>query len=253
MTFGESELLAGLRGLGLEAGDAVLVHSSLSSLGWVSGGAPTLIGALLAAVGPGGTVLFPALTGSETDSPDAPPFCDVRRTPTWVGRVPETALAHPEAVRSCHPTHSVCAIGARAEELTAAHEHALTPCGVGSPYVRLAAAGGKILLLGVNHTRNTTFHTAEELEGVDYVFIPGGPLHCTVRDRDGVVRELWTPIHRWDIPRQFEAMHPALCEAGIVRPGGVCNAAARIMSAQALIDFLVAALRADPRCLCAGA
>jgi aminoglycoside 3-N-acetyltransferase len=43
---------AGLRGLGLGADDLMVVHSSLSSFGWVDGGADTAIEALLAAVAP---------------------------------------------------------------------------------------------------------------------------------------------------------------------------------------------------------
>ena len=65
-------LSAGLRSLGLEPGTVVLVHSSLSRLGNVRGGADTVVDVLLDAVSPGGTVLFPALTGSVDDGPDRP-------------------------------------------------------------------------------------------------------------------------------------------------------------------------------------
>ena len=54
-----------LASLGLRAGHHVLVHSSLSSLGHVDGGAETVVRALLDVVGPTGTVLVPTLTGSE--------------------------------------------------------------------------------------------------------------------------------------------------------------------------------------------
>ncbi len=62
-----------LHALGLSDGDVVLVHSSLSGLGWVQGGAGTVIDALVEAVGPGGTVLFPTLTGTEQDGAEHPP------------------------------------------------------------------------------------------------------------------------------------------------------------------------------------
>jgi aminoglycoside N3'-acetyltransferase len=41
----------GLRELGLRRGDVVEVHSSLSSFGWVEGGAATAVDALMAVVG----------------------------------------------------------------------------------------------------------------------------------------------------------------------------------------------------------
>ena len=40
-------LASDLRALGLEAGACVIVHSSLSSLGWVSGGAVAVVQALI--------------------------------------------------------------------------------------------------------------------------------------------------------------------------------------------------------------
>src|SRR5215210_5495176 len=80
-----------LRRLGLGEGAVVLVHSSLSRLGNVKGGADAVVDSLLTAVGPTGTVLFPTLTGTEHDGPDAPPVVDVRSTPCWTGRIPETA------------------------------------------------------------------------------------------------------------------------------------------------------------------
>ncbi len=89
-----------LRHLGLGSGDVVLVHSSLSRLGHVKGGAPAVVDALLRAVEPGGTVLFPTLTGSEHDGPARPPHLDVRRTVCWTGRIPETARLRPDACRT---------------------------------------------------------------------------------------------------------------------------------------------------------
>lgn len=61
-----------LRRLGIGRAMDMLVHSSLSSIGWVEGGAETVIHALLSAVSPAGTILMPALNGSPEDSPQNP-------------------------------------------------------------------------------------------------------------------------------------------------------------------------------------
>jgi len=66
----------GLRALGLGAGDLVVVHSSLSSFGWVDGGADAVIDALLAAVAPGGTVVMPTLTFGPYTPENPPPLFD---------------------------------------------------------------------------------------------------------------------------------------------------------------------------------
>src|SRR5205085_1308062 len=46
-------------------------------------------------------------------------------------------------------------------------------------YRTLAAHGGRILLLGVDHTRNTTIHAAEFLAGLPHI---SGPGYAAVRD-----------------------------------------------------------------------
>ena len=60
--------LAGdLRALGIGAGDVLLVHSSLRSLGWVSGGALAVVQALLDVLGPAGTLVVPSQTTGNRD------------------------------------------------------------------------------------------------------------------------------------------------------------------------------------------
>ena len=48
-----------LNRLGINNNDIVLVHSSLSSLGWVCGGAQAVIIALMEVVGNSGTLVMP--------------------------------------------------------------------------------------------------------------------------------------------------------------------------------------------------
>src|SRR5258708_9670122 len=143
-----SGLVEDLRKLGLPEGADVLVHSSLSRLGNVIGGAETVMSALGDVVGPSGTLLFPTLTGAASPRPSRPPRVHVRSTPCWTGRIPETARQSPGARRSVHPTHSVAAIGASAETYAIGHEQSATPCDEHSPYFRLVESGGWILVLG---------------------------------------------------------------------------------------------------------
>src|SRR5689334_15505508 len=56
-----------LRALGVRPGEILLVHSSLSSLGWVCGGPVAVVQGLLDALGPDGTLVVPTQTGSLTD------------------------------------------------------------------------------------------------------------------------------------------------------------------------------------------
>lgn len=67
MPITKKSLLEDLKGLGIEKGDTLLVHSSLSSLGWVCGGAQSVIMALIEAVGKEGTIVMPTHSGDWSD------------------------------------------------------------------------------------------------------------------------------------------------------------------------------------------
>ncbi|WP_407841946.1 aminoglycoside N(3)-acetyltransferase (plasmid) [Streptomyces sp. DSM 116496] len=172
-----ASLAAELRGLGLRPGETLLVHSSLSSLGWVCGGAATVVTALLDVLGDAGTLVVPTHSGDNSDPaqwanppvPEAwwadiratmPPF-DARTTPTrGMGAVPEAVRTWPGAVRSGHPQTSFAALGPRAATLTDGHA---PDCRLGerSPLARLEEAGARILLLGAGFDSCTAFHLAE--------------------------------------------------------------------------------------------
>jgi len=246
VTVTSAEIAAALRRLGLEEGDVVLVHSSLSSLGHVEGGAEAVIEALLQVVGPSGTVVVPTLTGSPSDGPDNPPTFDVRATPCWTGCIPETFRRRPDAVRSLHPTHSVAAIGRKAAWLAAGHEHSPTPCGPDTPYGRLVALRGKVLLLGVDHNRSTLFHHIEEEAHVPY-HLQKEPIQARVTDAEG--REFLTPpiyIHSWETPRDFNRVEPRLISGGAERVGMVGSAPTRLVDAARMVEIVLAELARDP-------
>ena len=60
-------LVADLTALGVEPGMALLLHSSLSSLGWVCGGPQAVIVALETVLGPAGTLVVPTHSGANSD------------------------------------------------------------------------------------------------------------------------------------------------------------------------------------------
>lgn len=57
----KTELVEELKGIGLQEGMEIEVHSSLSSFGYVEGGAETVIEALMECVGKNGSIFMPAL------------------------------------------------------------------------------------------------------------------------------------------------------------------------------------------------
>lgn len=243
---GRSEIAEDLRRLGLREGQHVLVHSSLSSLGRVEGGAPAVVHALLDVLGEGGTLLAPTLTGTEDIVPGGEWLFDAETSRSWTGVIPETVRTWPGAVRSLHPTHSVAAIGAAALRLTRGHEDCVTPCGPGSPYRRLAEEPeGRILLLGCDHEANTTLHAVEEMAAADY-HLHEVPIHARIRSGATELRRtLW--IHRYGTERRFGALEPLLLERGLQAQGRVGGAIARLVQAQGLVRLGASVLAVAPR------
>lgn len=153
-----TDIVSGLRSMGVRGGDLIQVHSSLSSFGFVEGGAEAVVDALLELVAPGGTVMVPTFNhGAEY-------VFDVKTSPSYNGAITEAFRRRPQAARSVHATHAYAAIGPLAGELCAGHLKAGT-FGMESPLGKLARRGGWVLLLGVGMNRCTAGHLGERKAG----------------------------------------------------------------------------------------
>jgi aminoglycoside N3'-acetyltransferase len=193
----EEALAADLRKLGLKPGMEVMVHSSLSKLGAVQGGAKTVINALLAAIAPGGTLVAPSFNHARAK------VFNVLTTPTINGAIPDALWRDPRALRSVHSTHAMAAIGPKAEIYTD-YPPTAGLWAADSPIGRLIQRGGYILSLGVNQYATTAAHVAEismnapcldQFGNTDYIVLPDGTIgqirgiawrdaHCPVDIKD---------------------------------------------------------------------
>jgi aminoglycoside 3-N-acetyltransferase len=246
-----TSLSADLRTLGLAAGDTVLVHSSISSVGFVAGHVQAVVQALLNVLGQDGTLVVPTHTPFNSDpehwrNPPVPaswwptiksrfPGYDVKRTPSrHMGILPETVRTWPGAHRSDHPQVSFAALGAGAETVTGAHPLG-DDLGDGSPLGAIYRANGKVLLIGCGHERNTSLHLAECRQPHPPMTENGAAI------RDGDEGSRWVT---WTAPvadtSDFGRLGAEFEATGAVTIGAFGSADARLMSQPGLVDFATA-------------
>ena len=166
-----------LEKVGVKQDQSIMVHTSLSSLGFVCGGAQIIIEALLEGVGEEGTIMMPTQSWKNLD-PEAGvhweepkewwqlirdnwPAYDKNITPTnTMGAVAEMFRSWPGSLRSDHPARSVAAWGKNAKYLTQNHDLS-NIFGEGSPIAKLYELDGYVLLIGVDYDKNTSIHLAD--------------------------------------------------------------------------------------------
>lgn len=167
-----------LAALGLAPGDVVMVHASVRSVGPVYGGPDEIHRAIVDAVSPGGAMLMYVGCPNGYDeigrgrlSPqeetalraNLPPFDPLTaRADRSNGALAELFRSWPGTLVSPNVGVRMAARGDRAAWLVA--EHPLDfPHGRGTPFEKLVAAKGKVLLLGSDHDQVTLMHHAEEI------------------------------------------------------------------------------------------
>ena len=234
---------ASLRTLGLKAGDILFVHSSLSSIGYVDGGADTVVDAILGVLGPTGTLVVPTFTDFHKVATDS--VFDPVGDPSDMGRISEAARTRPEALRSIHLKESMAAVGPHAEEITAVQGPS---CWSGEgPFWKLYYLDARIMLLGVPYLRSTFFHVIEQHVQTPYRYFDD--VEAQVREPDGTQRPLLTRTFRSKpgFPgNDFNKFGAILERRGLVSVGAVGNAMARLFSAKEAMEVGVEEYRDDP-------
>jgi aminoglycoside 3-N-acetyltransferase len=245
------QIVRDLRGLGVRTGQTLLVHASLRSLGWVTGGAPTVVAGLRQAVGPDGHVVVP--TGTEANSKTSRahqahiatltpeqvdrfhltmPAFDKDTTPSGMGAISEALRTTNGAARSAHPQSSFAAIGPEADLLMADHP---LECHLGqdSPLGRLDKLDAQVLMIEVGYWAFTGFHLAE------YLYTPRPPKRtyaCVVTDPDGTTR--WAEYDDVVLDDQeFEDIGQSLEKNMAVKRGKVGHAQCRLVPLHAAVEF----------------
>lgn len=169
------DFITSFRKLDIDRTRPVIVHTSLSAFGEVLGGVETVLGALLSSFD---TLIMPVFTYKTMVTPELGPpdnaitygsgkdanrmaeiFQPEMPADKMMGVLAETFRKHPGVLRSTHPILSFAGINAAPIlEMQKTHDPLL-------PIQGLVDGEGFVLLMGVNHTVNTSIHYGEKLSG----------------------------------------------------------------------------------------
>ncbi len=247
----KEDIIKALTEVGVKKGQSIMVHTSLSSLGFVCGGAQIVIEALLEAVGKDGTIMMPTQSWKNLDPSsgvhweepeewwqiirDNWPAYNKDITPTnTMGAVAEMFRKWPGTLRSDHPARSVAANGKYAETLTKDHDLS-NIFGEGSPIGKLYELDGYVLLIGVGYDKNTSLHLADVRANY--------PSKHNCKEYSAVMENgtrIWKEYETLFVDGEdFEQIGEAFEKECIVKKATLGNGTLTLMKQRQLVDFAV--------------
>ncbi|MFN5347486.1 MAG: AAC(3) family N-acetyltransferase [Bacteroidota bacterium] len=240
----KEDLIDQIKNIGVAKGDHLLVHCSLSKIGYINGGALTLIEALLEAVGPEGTLLMPAFPakGRNKDYLLENTVFELNNTPSQMGATSETFRKMTGVKRSFHPTDSVCAFGKEADYFTNSHFGNITPYNEFSPFRKLCNKHGKILMLGTTlNGACTNLHTLEDAVVFKYPVYDDQIFTVKMIDHHGIIHAMETKVHNplWSAKRNCDALKPLFEKEQALINGKIGEATCMLIDANKMLEVMI--------------
>ncbi len=240
----KQKLFADFVKIGIKQGDSVLVHCSLSKIGYVEGGAKTIVDALFETIGESGTLLFPTFpaTGRHKTYLEEDHIFDLKNTPSQMGSVTEHFRKLEGVYRSLHPTDCVAAKGTHAEYYTNSHFGELTPYTANSPFRKLCAKNGKILMLGTTlNGACTNLHTLEDAVDFKFPVYDEKIFEVKMIDAAGNKLTMKTKVHNPDYSakRNCDALKPIFEKENVLVNGEIGEAKSMLIDANKMLEVMI--------------
>lgn len=248
----KADLITDLKALGLKPKDGIILHVSLSSIGWIIGGERTLIEAIQTVITPNGTIVMPSQSGNVSDpaeweNPPVPsawvekiranmPPYHPDLTPTYaIGRVAEYFRSLKSVKRSAHYKNAFAAWGHGVEPLLDPHApgHAFDE---ESPLQRMLDRAFKVCLIGTSYDSVTALHYAESQS---YIKRSIKDLYYMHTDEQTEIRY----VYEFDyVTDEFAAIGQAFEQSFRPQKGLIGQANAKLIRLTDLVPFAIAYL-----------
>lgn len=237
MTYTKNDLKEQMSAMGIKPNDTVIIHTSFKAVGDIEGGPEAFIDAFCEYLYDG---LFIVPTQTWANVTKDSPIYDPETSEPCIGLVPRTAYKRKDGIRSLHPTHSMWVHGKGKEDFVKDEENAETPARVGGAWWKLGETGAKILLIGVDHGRNTYIHVVDEIAGLDDR-LSDEPWDVTVKTYGG--QAVTHPFRPHDASRtgslNFNNFEEAFVCHGAQTSGQIGDAYTRVVNAAKCRDVLL--------------
>lgn len=228
--FTKEDILKQLNSFKFVKGKPVIVHSSLKAVGKINGGAEALLEVLIEFfTKDGGLLCVPTHTWKDL-------VLDLRENETCIGVLPQVATSFKGAVRTLHPTHSMAVFGEkdRVSHFVMNEAFVDSPTSPDGCYGNLFKMDGYVLLIGVDHTKNTYLHCVEEMLKIPHR-LTDDMINAYIIHKDGrkEIRKLyWFDETFGDVSKKFGKFEPAFRLYGGVEDGFIGEAKAQLCSAK---------------------
>lgn len=238
-------LVKDLHTAGISKGDTILVHSSMSKLGYLENGPKTFVDALTQVVGEEGNILMPTSPNAsmQLDYIQSIDAFNVLETPSALGAITEYFRKLPGVLRSENATEPVSCWGKDKVYLTEGHFGELTPYTSSSPFARIGEMNGKILYVGVTlDNAGTNLHTLEDAVD-DFVYPVYYPQEFEVKivRANGERTKVKTKVHNPEqsVKRKCDGLIPLFEQKGVLNKVKIGNANTLLVDAKAMLSLMI--------------
>ncbi len=240
----KEKLMASLQDAGVDAERDLLVHSSMSKIGYVEDGPATVVAALQASLHKSSTLLMPTSPVVKLQAKHDLALFDVANTPSKMGAITEYFRANVASHRSLHPLEPVAAYGPRAAEYTALHHTDSTCYGANSPWRKHMDFEGQILYIGTTLINSgTSLHAVEDAIGHENFKFP---IYLENRKTFNVLLEgrnlsITSTVHNpeWSNKRECDGLIPLLENRGALKHTIVGEAPTLLVDAAKMKSILL--------------